>query len=247
MSSLRVHVLRSGTVRPPLRRGPLSPRADLPVWCFLIEHPAQGLILVDTGLGQQPLPAHLQRYYRPEPFPTAAQRLSALGIRPEELSAVLLSDLDIDHTGGIRDLRGARRFLVSEEEYYWTGRTVFARRQPRALWENDIRFEAYYVRAAAWAPAQHALDLFGDGSVVSVLTPGHTFGNCTTMLTWNGSRLLLAGNAVRRGRTLEDDTVYHHFRQDKTVAWLRETSAAPDCLGVFATHDPDLSETVLEL
>lgn len=137
--------------------------------------------------------------------------------------------------------------MVSEEEYFWTPRTVFAAYQPPSLWENDVKLEAYYLRGVPWGPARYALDLFGDGSVVSVLTKGHTFGSCTTMLTWNGKKLLLAGNAVRSGRTFEDDRVYHRSEQEKTVRWLRETAGESNCLGILATHDPEEHERVIEL
>ena len=244
---MKVYILRCGTIHLPKSNHPFAGRITLPVWCYLIDHPTHGYILVDTGLGTMPLPGHLARYYQPEAGPSVAEQLEKRGVSPRDLNMVLLSDLDIDHTGGIQTLKEAKRFLVSEEEYYWTARSVFARRQPRSLWEIDIKLEAYYVRAAAWSPSQHALDLFGDESVLSVLTHGHTFGNCTTMLRWNGKTLLLAGNAVRSGRTLEDDYVYHRHQQSKTVQWLRAERDKPDCVGVFTTHDPEEQERVIEL
>lgn len=246
MASMTVHILRCGTIHPPRSRSPFSKRDTLPVWCYLIEHPKEGLILADTGLGALPLPLHLKRCYRPEPGPLIKEQLEGLGVKPSDLAMVLCSDLDIDHTGGLHTLKEAKRFLVSEEEYYWTARSVFARRQPRSLWESDVKLEAYYVRAGI-GPAKHALDMFGDESVVSVLTHGHTFGNCTTMLSWNGKTLLLAGNAVRSGRTFEDDYVYHRYQQEKTVTWLREMAAAPRCLGVLATHDTEERERVIHI
>ncbi len=247
MTPMNIHILRCGTVRLPQGGGLLVRRVTLPVWCYLIDHPTQGLLLADTGVGTLPLPPQTERHFRPEPGPLIGDQLERLGLRPRELDAVILSDFDADHAGGVRALREAKRFLVSEEEYYWTARSTFSRYQPRSLWENDVRFEAYYLRAASWAPAQHALDLFGDGSVISVLTHGHTFGNCTLLLRWNGKSLLLAGSTVRCGRTLEDDRVYHRWRQDNSVRWLRSAAAEEGCLGVLATHDPGERERVIVL
>ena len=247
MSIMKVHILRCGTIHLAAGRSPFAPRATLPTWCYLVEHPTQGLLLVDTGLGTQPHGPFLTWHSRCEPGPSITEQLHKRGFAPEELDAVILSDLDIDHTGGVHELRVAKRFLVSEEEYFWTPRTVFAVYQPRSFWENDVKLEAYYLRGVPYGPARYALDLFGDGSVVSVLTKGHTFGSCTTMLTWNGKKLLLAGNAVRSGRTLEDDRVYHRSEQEKTVRWLRETAGEPNCLGILATHDPEERERVIEL
>lgn len=244
---MKVHILRCGTIHPPSGRGLFSPRVTLPVWSYLIEHPTEGLLLVDTGLGEQPLPAPLQRYYRPVAGPLITDQLRGRGFAPGDLKAVILSDLDADHTGGLLSLQPTGRVLVSEEEYYWTARNAFSRRQPRILWDGTAGLEAYYLRGVAWGPAHHALDLFGDESVVSVLTHGHTFGNCTTMLQWNGKKLLLAGNAVRSGQSLTDDYVYHPYQQIKTVEWLRDMQGDPACIGVLATHDPEESERTIVL
>ncbi len=244
---MKIHILRCGTIHIPKSLNPLTGRITLPVWCYLVEHPVHGYILVDTGLGTMQLPGHLKRHYQPKADPTILEQLKKRGVSPCDLNMVLLSDLDIDHTGGIHTLKEARRFIVSEEEYYWTARTVFSRRQPRSLWESNIKLEAYYLRGTGWGPAKHALDLFGDGSIVSVLTHGHTFGNCTTMLRWNGKTLLLAGNTVRSGKTLENDYVFHHYQQDKSVQWLRTERAKAGCLGVLATHDTEERERVIEL
>lgn len=247
MSSLSVHILRCGTIHLPRDRFSLTGRITLPVWCYLIEHPLHGRILVDTGLGTLPLPSHLQRYYRPEPYPTVAGQLAERGIRPAHLDMVLLSDLDPDHTGGLHTLAGARRFLVSEEEYYWTCRHAFSRRQPSNLWDGHVTLSPYYLRGTTLGPANHSLDLFGDGSVTSVLTHGHTFGNCTTLLQWNGRKLLLAGNAVRSGKTLAEDYVYHRYQQNKTLLWLRQMAADSACVAILATHDPEEQERTILL
>ena len=244
---MNVHILCCGTIRVPQSRNPLAQRIVLPVWCYLIEHPVHGPILVDTGLSDQPLPANLQRYYHLTPGPLITEQLNKHGIAARDLTAVILSDLDPDHTGGLQSLRDAKRVLVSEEEYYWTARSVFARRQPRSLWEETLGLEAYYLRGVSWGPAKHALDLFGDESVFLILTHGHTFGNCTTMLQWNGKKLLLAGNAVRSGRTLEDDYVYHPHQQVKTIQWLRQMREDSACIGILTTHDPKESEHKIEL
>ena len=88
--------------------------------------------------------------------------------------------------------------MVSEEEYFWTPRTVFAAYQPPSLWENDVKLEAYYLRGVPWGPARYALDLFGDGSVVSVLTKGHTLftHEVTIQPCENGKFQYLSNNII---------------------------------------------------
>lgn len=110
MSMMKVHILRCGTVHLATGRSPFAPRVTLPVWCYLVEHPAQGLLLVDTGLGIQSLGPFLTWHYRCEPGPSITEQLNKRGFAPTELDAVILSDLDIDHTGGVHELRAAKRF-----------------------------------------------------------------------------------------------------------------------------------------
>ena len=244
---MKIHLLQCGAIYVPKSNGPFAQRIRLPVWCYLIEHPTHGPILVDTGLGANPLPTHLQHHYHPTPGSLVAEQLHKKGYAPEDLTVVILSDFDIDHTGGLLALGKVKRILVSEEEYFLTARSVFARRQPRNLWEGAEGLERYFLRGVSWGPARHALDLFGDESVISVLTHGHTFGNCTTMLQWNGKKLLLAGNAVRSGKTLENGYVFHAHQQEKTVQWFREMQNDPSCVGILATHESEETERTIVL
>ena len=242
-----IHILRCGMISLPDKGRWLHGRKRLPVWSYLIEHPQQGLILVDTGLGKLPLPVHLQYYYRQHSDILIDEQLQKLGVFPADINAVMLSDLDPDHTGGLYLLKEAKHFFVPEEEYFWTGRTTFALRQPKKLWENVVPLERYYVRGTGFGPAKRSYDFFGDGSVQAVLAIGHTFGNCVTVLQENGKKLLLAGNAISSGKTLDDDYVYHPAQQKKTKAWLKDFAADPSCVGILATHDEYETERVITL
>lgn len=243
---MRIHILRCGTIHPPKGKSALSGRAALPVWCFLAEHPVHGPLLIDTGLGRGALSGWAGWYYRPEPGETAAEQLARMGLLPEELGLVLLTDLDADRTGGLRELRRARRILVSEEAYYWACRWAFARRQPKELWE-DADLETFYFRGAPGVPAGHALDLFGDGSVELVLTPGHSFGATTVILREGGRFAVLAGNALRRAASPESGYVYHPWQQERTLSYLRSLAADPACAAVLAGCDPEERPRVLTL
>ena len=57
-----------------------------------------------------------------EPGQSIGEQLAARGIRPQDLDYVLFSHLDPDHIAGISEVRGAKRLLVAEEEYFWSCR-----------------------------------------------------------------------------------------------------------------------------
>ena len=89
----------------------VADRVELPVSAYLIEHP-KGKVLIDTGWSREispegvydssavkrQLPGYLAAFYHPwvEKGKTAAEQLAAMGIAPEELSAVVLTHLDAD-------------------------------------------------------------------------------------------------------------------------------------------------------
>ena len=126
-------------------------RIWLPVSAYLVEHP-KGLFLVDAGLprtvspaGVEDRAAQLRMFGRGwytlvhsvvEPGQTIGEQLATRGIRPRDLDYVLFSHLDPDHIAGISEVRGAKRLLVAEEEYFWSCR-VNLRYTSRKLWMDE--------------------------------------------------------------------------------------------------------------
>ena len=122
------------------RRLKSGARIWLPVSAYLVEHP-KGLFLVDAGLPRTVSPtgiedraAQLRMFGRGwytlvhsvvEPGQSIGEQLAARGIRPRDLDYVLFSHLDPDHIAGISEVRGAKRLLVAEEEYFWSDGSFF--------------------------------------------------------------------------------------------------------------------------
>lgn len=114
--------------------GLFLPKKDkiwLPVTCVYIDHP-EAKILVDTGWNRMMSPAgvvdtkaqamqlgkmlvRISEGYV-EKGMTASEQLVRLGIKPEDLDFVVLSYLDCDHVGGLRELLGAKCIMTSEDE-----------------------------------------------------------------------------------------------------------------------------------
>ena len=233
-------------------------RMELPVWAFLLEHP-RGPILVDAGwcrelspLGvydpravSKILPAPLAAFYRPTlPLGCAVdEQLAALGLRPEDLAAVILTHLDPDHVAGLRHLRGAKRVILPEDEYFWACRAVYKARQPWSLW-MDTPMERPYYRGSPLGPNHWAIDLFGDESLTLINVPGHTDGQAAVMIRSGARFLLLAADAAYSPRNWREDLIpgfgFDAQAQRKALFWLREMEADPACAGILCSHDPDL-------
>ncbi len=238
-------------------------RVTLPVFCYLIEHP-KGLVLMDTGwcrdisprgvydpkAVRQVLPAQLAALYRPclPEGEAIHEQLAALGLRPEDLDCVLLTHMDADHTAGLRHLRGAKRMLVAEDEYFWSCRTVYKLRQPMNLWEG-LPLERYYYRGMPLGTNRWAYDLFGDESLMLINLPGHTDGQAVIRLKSGGKFVILAADAAFSPQNWQElrppGLGFDRGMQLKALHWLREQEADPACLGIFCSHDPAVQAQVL--
>ena len=244
---------------------PRSERIELPCCCYLIEHP-KGLILVDTGVGRAFTPAGvfdakassaligkpLTAYLHPSVASgeSISEQLSSRGLKPSDLDLVLLTHLDADHVGGLHELRGAKRFLLPEDEYFWSCRTVYKLRQPGSLW-MDMPLERFWYRGSSLGTNRWAYDLFGDESVMLINLPGHTDGLCAVMLR-NGKRfVLLASDAALCRENLETQTPpgFYFDRQlgKKALAYLSSLELESGCEGVLLSHDRHETRMMISL
>jgi N-acyl homoserine lactone hydrolase len=208
-------------------------RMRMPVGAFLVEHPA-GTVVFDTGMHPE-LMTSAARLGRIGPLfdveldedGTLAGQLAARGVAAEDVAVAVLSHLHFDHGGGVGQLPAAR--LVVQ----------------RAEW--DAGFEEAAVRTGIYNPADFDLghdrqlldgahDLFSDGSVQVIPTPGHTAGHQSLLIE---GRVLLVGDACYTQHALDTDVVppfgHDTDQQRGTYGWLREQQASG--IGLVYSHD----------
>ena len=277
---MKLHILRCGRIRVSetvpfgnridlgnTRKQLLAPdrdRVELPVFCYLIEHP-RGPVLVDTGWCRdispdgvfdpravgRVLPPHLAAFYHPLlPAGEAIhEQLAARGLRAEDLNCIVLTHLDPDHVAGLRHLGRAGRIVLPEDEYFWSCRTVFKARQPRSLW-IDTPIERLFYRGSPLGPNRWAIDLFGDESLLLVNVPGHTDGQAAVLVRSGGRFVLLAADAAFSPRNWREEiTPGFGFGRDwqlKSLRWLREMEKDPGCAGILCSHDAQIRPGTLE-
>ena len=147
-------------------------QTTIPVPSFLIVHP-KGRLLFDTGIecnaASDPaglLGERIARIYRltGSPSENVIAQLALHGLAPEDITHVVTSHLHFDHCGCNR-LRPRARILVQKAE-------MDAARAPdsrydRRLWDHPLDYQL--------VDGEH--DVFGDGTVVLIPTPGHTVGH----------------------------------------------------------------------
>ncbi|WHH58180.1 N-acyl homoserine lactonase family protein [Petroclostridium sp. X23] len=105
---------------------PMAEWIRVPCFSVLIKHPEQGYILYDTGScpgdEKDRRPKELQKlfpyYAKREEFLDA--RLAELGLKPDDISTIVLSHMHWDHSGGLgffSNTKAGRNILVSRKDY----------------------------------------------------------------------------------------------------------------------------------
>jgi glyoxylase-like metal-dependent hydrolase (beta-lactamase superfamily II) len=226
---------------------------DVPVPAFLVEHPGVGNILIDTGYHasvavdpKQNLGGFFGRLYQVEMEPEQAivAQLRKLGIEARDIKVVIMTHLHLDHASAISDFTDATYVLGQGEWEAFTEPRPVMKGYIRKHAEHAVDYrEVMYDRPSidSYSTFGRSYDLFGDGSVRLVYTPGHTAGHQSVILRLKDREVLIAGDAVylldtleheRRGLFLADE---HNWRRSlREIQFYRREN--PDAL-VIPSHD----------
>jgi glyoxylase-like metal-dependent hydrolase (beta-lactamase superfamily II) len=153
--------------------------------CYLIKHP-RGWFLWDTGVpdavaampnGLIPSDPKATVWHRPK---TLAGQLEQLGVKPIDVKAMAVSHTHPDHTGNV-ELFPEAVLYVQKAEYEWPTPT----KEPRFKPSHPVEL------------LNGDKDVFGDGSMIILSTPGHTPGHQSLLvkLPQTGA-VLLSGDAA---------------------------------------------------
>jgi len=229
-ATVRLHPLLAATGRGPSayfhrEEGRLAPlrslgfggdTVEVPYQAFLVEHPSAGRILIDTGFHpsvavdpKENLGRVGARVFAPEMEASDAipAQLRARGIEPAEIKTILMTHLHGDHASGISEFPGAM-FLISQQE--WDEASTVSRPwmhgYVRRHFDHAFDFRTVDFGGSgidSFATFGRGVDVFGDGSVRLVFTPGHTLGHMSVILRLKEREALVAGDAIYTRRTLD--------------------------------------------
>ena len=234
-ATVRVHPLRTADILAPPAyfdrpQGPLwfvrglglhVPRGrwhSLPIPAFLVEHPGAGPFLVDTGMHERVATdgigihgrrAKLIYQVAMEPEWAVPAQLRARGFDPDRIPLVVMTHLHYDHTSGISQFPGPT-YVVDRREWDSAAEHGFTQGYIHELFDHpfDWRSVDFEGRdATPLGPFPRSLDLFGDGSVRLLSTPGHTEGHLSLLLRLEDGELLLTGDAAYDRRTIDEGLV----------------------------------------
>jgi N-acyl homoserine lactone hydrolase len=204
--------------------------------CYLIKH-SQGWLLWDTGVsdsvaampnGLAPSDPRSIHWRRPK---TLAAQLDQLGLKPSDIKAVAVSHTHPDHVGNV-EMFPAAMLYVQKAEYEWPG----ANNAPRFKPEHPV------------TKLEGDRDVFGDGSVVILSTPGHTPGHQSLLVKLpKTGAIVLSGDAVHFKENWDNRRVPSmNFNKDETVASMQKISdtLAREKAQLWINHDKAQRDTL---
>jgi N-acyl homoserine lactone hydrolase len=226
---------------------------EFPVQAFLVEHPSAGMVLIDTGFhasvavdarqGMGRLGGLVFKDLQMDARQAVPAQLRELGFDADDIGTILLTHLHSDHASGIAQFPDAT-FLVSKQEWEAAahGRQTegyFRRQFDHAFDYGLLDFES--AEADSYATFGRAFDVFGDGSVRMLFTPGHTAGHCSVLLRVKGREVLITSDAAYTQRTIDESALPYRMEDEhRFKRSLREIqrflAGAPDTL-VITGHD----------
>ena len=222
---------------------------NLPVYCFLIEHP-KGKIVFDTGWPKEvrndPEKAIGDVYLldRPSLFPGIAidEQLVKYQIETKDIDYVVLGHLYPDHAGGLQDLKRAKNFLVTQEEFDAVLKNVG---YCPSMWQG-IHLQTIDFKADKDTPWNKSYDLFNDGSVKIVFLPGHTEGMLGILIQNNEKTLFLNGDCGYSRKSWQKSILPGLVKDEevmlKSYQWINELYQKEDCIDCISCHETELEK-----
>ena len=249
-TAVQLFMFQTGTLRTKLKYIKMNQGDgadyEIPVPWFFIRHP-KGNVVIDGGNAAEVaidarrhwgnvIDVYVPKMRRDE---NCVDQLKSIGVRPDEITHVLQSHLHLDHTGAIGRFPNAVHYVQRAEYDYalnpdWFSAGAYIRsdfNKPKLKWQ--------FLEGEK----TDDFDLFGDGTVRMIFTPGHAPGHQSFLINLQstGSVLLCIDAAYTmdhwENRAMPG-LVTSSSDAAKSVKKLRTIADQTRAL-VVTGHDPD--------
>lgn len=255
-SGIELHMFQTGTLRTKLKYIKMNQGEEdfeIPVPWFLIKHPAGNIVIdggnaVEAAIDKRGHWGAVVDAYDPvmDRSENCVDQLRAAGVDPASIRYVLQSHLHLDHTGAIGHFPNAQ-IICQRVEYEYAF---------KPQWFS----QGAYIRADFDRPGLNwkflggeytdNFDLFGDGTVRIIFTPGHAPGHQSFLITLpRTGPVLLTIDAAYTIDHWENKALpgLVHSSSDavNSVDKLRRIASDTNAM-VVTGHDPDTWQSFLK-
>jgi N-acyl homoserine lactone hydrolase len=218
----------------------------IPVSMWVIDH-AKGLVVFDTGNNVAVSDGNCKKYWaaglcdflRPNQKrgDVIDLQLKKLGYSTDRVKAVVTSHAHLDHIGNIKMFPKAIHVIQKKELYqaWW----------PEKFQRDGVFVMGDYDGAAAdfnYVELEGDYDLFGDGSITILSTPGHTLGHQSMRVkTAAGNTYVITQDAIWMKENLEGHPAGLNYSVKDYNASINRLKAIRDLENaqLFMSHDED--------
>jgi N-acyl homoserine lactone hydrolase len=213
-------------------------RIKVPVKCFyvIVKNHA---FLVDAGWSEQVV-GNAKKHlgfglnFASEPV-MLREEAAKYQLTGKRIDCIMMTHLDCDHVSGVHDFMD-NKVICSREEYAYAQKNHI--RYGKLL--NGLKFEYINFTNDDNAPFGKSSDIFGDGSVIAYLTPTHSAGSVIYKIEEDQKYYLVVGDNGYMKESWEKGIIpgplYDADNMLKCLAWIKEKSNEPECLGIFCAH-----------
>jgi glyoxylase-like metal-dependent hydrolase (beta-lactamase superfamily II) len=213
--------------------------------CYLIRH-AKGLMMWDAGINDNvaTMPQGFQRgklsprYRLPKPLRVA---LAEISVDPAKVEHVAFSHTHGDHIGNANLFTGATLYIQQAEYDVAFGRDAATK------WNFEVTsYDKLRANKTVKLNGDH--DVFGDGSVVLIATPGHTPGHQSLLVRLpKTGPVILSGDMVH----LQDNWVHRrvpsfNFDREQSLKSMEKIAGIMEKTGakLWINHDKAQSDKI---
>lgn len=184
----------------PKAEGLIDEDMDVRVYSYLIHHEKYGYYLVDAGLNASVqkdkygdlkglMVKRIAQGYTQQKGQDMVSQLKERKITPK---GIFFTHLHYDHTSGLPGLPEDIQCYMGVGEIYWNYKFIYESDYLKGYKNlNWLDFSS----AEIIKPFGPVLDIFGDGSVWAVSTPGHTYGHVSYLINAKEGPIFIAGDA----------------------------------------------------
>lgn len=222
----------------------------VPVSMWVIDHP-KGLVVFDTGnnVAISDGMDNCKKYWAAancdflKPSQTRNdvidRQLQKLGYSTDKVKAVVTSHTHLDHGGNIEMFPNAIHVLQKKELYQGWWPEKFQGRAPNG---SFVLADLDNARDFNYLELEGDYDLYGDGSILILSTPGHTLGHQSLKLKLaSGRSIIISQDAIWMQENLDgypaglNYSVQDYTNSVNRLKFMRDLEGAD----IFMAHDQD--------